>query len=175
MNVQHTPSYRRDYRKTIIGTLFVLAYLFPVYWMVATSLKSLGDIFAVPPRLIRDPKPRRDDPDAYHVAFTSTVNEARMEVFIDRRPAWSNIVTGLEFDRRTRWGELYKAGTSEVRSVAKHDWLRTPYTFAHAVEKVAQLLSARDVASEDDHAAWLRFSDERACFGVELRTRKSYE
>ena len=58
-----------------------------------------------------------------------------MEVFIDRRPAWSNIVTGLEFDRRTRWGELYKAGTSEVRSVAKHDWLRTPYTFAHAVEK----------------------------------------
>ena len=29
----------------------------------------------IPPRLIRDPKPRREDPDAYHVAFTSTVSK----------------------------------------------------------------------------------------------------
>ena len=27
-------------------------YLFPVYWMIATSLKSFKDIFAVPPQLV---------------------------------------------------------------------------------------------------------------------------
>jgi multiple sugar transport system permease protein len=41
----------RQYRKTALATLFVLGYLFPVYWMVATSLKSSSDIFAVPPKL----------------------------------------------------------------------------------------------------------------------------
>jgi multiple sugar transport system permease protein len=55
MNIEHKPFYRRDYRLTIIATLFVLVYLFPVYWMVATSLKSMGDIFAVPPRIVPIP------------------------------------------------------------------------------------------------------------------------
>jgi multiple sugar transport system permease protein len=45
----------RRYFKTVIATLFVLAYLFPVYWMVATSLKSGGEIFAIPPKLIPIP------------------------------------------------------------------------------------------------------------------------
>jgi len=43
--------WRRGYGRTLIGTLFVLAYLFPVYWMVATSLKTRGAIFATPPQV----------------------------------------------------------------------------------------------------------------------------
>jgi multiple sugar transport system permease protein len=48
--------YRRgDYARTVVAILFVLVYLFPVYWMVATSLKSKGAIFAVPPEIIPIP------------------------------------------------------------------------------------------------------------------------
>jgi S1-C subfamily serine protease len=97
----------------------------------------------VAPRLLRDPNPtRRDsaaiaDPTApYHVEFTSSLDpDARLEVLIDQLPSWSNIVTGLELDRRTRWGELYRADASAVRSIAGHDWLRTAYRYAHAAEK----------------------------------------
>jgi multiple sugar transport system permease protein len=46
---------RRGYARTLIGTLFVLAYLFPVYWMVATSLKTSGAIFATPPQVVPSP------------------------------------------------------------------------------------------------------------------------
>jgi multiple sugar transport system permease protein len=45
----------RGYTRTLIGTLFVLAYLFPVYWMIATSLKTSGAIFATPPQLVPSP------------------------------------------------------------------------------------------------------------------------
>jgi multiple sugar transport system permease protein len=43
------------YLKTFVGIIFVAIYLFPVYWMVATSLKSFGDIFAVPPQIVPIP------------------------------------------------------------------------------------------------------------------------
>jgi multiple sugar transport system permease protein len=55
MNMRHSGFWRRGYPKTIVATLFVLAYLFPVYWMVATSLKSSADIFATPPTLFPAP------------------------------------------------------------------------------------------------------------------------
>ncbi len=72
----------------------------------------------------------------YHVEFTSSIDPgARIEVWIDKKPAWSNIVTGLELDRRTRWGELYTLDDSSVRSIAGHDWLRTVYRYAHAADK----------------------------------------
>lgn len=52
-------TYRRlrqsGYIKTIVGVVFVAIYLFPVYWMVATSLKSFNDIFAVPPQIVPIP------------------------------------------------------------------------------------------------------------------------
>lgn len=37
---------------TVACTVMVLAYLFPVYWMVATSLKPQKDVFAVPPKIV---------------------------------------------------------------------------------------------------------------------------
>ncbi len=40
------------YGKTLLGVLILVVYLFPVYWMIATSLKSFGDIFAIPPQLV---------------------------------------------------------------------------------------------------------------------------
>ncbi len=75
-------------------------------------------------------------PSLYHVLLTSSLDpDAKLEVLIDKKPAWSNIVTGLELDRRTRWGELYTLDDSSVRSIAGHDWLRTAYRFAHVAEK----------------------------------------
>lgn len=78
--------------------------------------------------------PRREQP--YHVAFTFANDaSARLEVLIEPKPAWSNIVTGLDLGRRTRWGELYSLQNSSVRSIAGHDWLRTSYRYAHVSEK----------------------------------------
>jgi S1-C subfamily serine protease len=75
-------------------------------------------------------------PSLYHVLLTSSLDpDAKLEVLIDKKPAWSNIVTGLELDRRTRWGELYTLDDSSVRSIAGHDWLRTAYRFAHVADK----------------------------------------
>lgn len=64
MNFRQSSLWRKGYVKTSIAVLFVLAYLFPVYWMIATSLKPYRDIFALPPKLVPIP------PD-----FTSYVNE----------------------------------------------------------------------------------------------------
>ncbi len=75
-------------------------------------------------------------PSLYHVELTSSLDpNAKLEVLIDKKPAWSNIVTGLELDRRTRWGELYTLDDSSVRSIAGHDWLRTVYRYAHVADK----------------------------------------
>lgn len=46
---------REGYGQTLIGTLFVALFLFPVFWMVSTSLKTPSDIFATPPHLIPTP------------------------------------------------------------------------------------------------------------------------
>lgn len=46
---------RRGYGRTLIAMLFVIVYLFPVYWMVATSLKTSGAIFASPPQVVPSP------------------------------------------------------------------------------------------------------------------------
>jgi S1-C subfamily serine protease len=94
------------------------------------------------PRIARDPTGQSPKATtAYHVELTSTIDpNARIEVLIDKKPQWSNIVTGLELDRRSRWGELYTLDESSVRAVSEddehsHDWLRTEYRYAHATEK----------------------------------------
>jgi multiple sugar transport system permease protein len=55
MNTLYYRIARTGYFRTIIGTIFVLVYLFPVYWMVTTSLKSRVDIFATPPKIFPIP------------------------------------------------------------------------------------------------------------------------
>lgn len=45
----------RRYGRTAAGALILCVYLLPVYWMVATSLKTRGDVLAVPPDLVPDP------------------------------------------------------------------------------------------------------------------------
>ncbi|MBA3821132.1 MAG: trypsin-like peptidase domain-containing protein, partial [Deltaproteobacteria bacterium] len=90
-----------------------------------------------PPRIARDPLGQPPKPGtAYHVAFTSSLDpNARIEVLIDKKPAWSNIVTGLELDRRSRYGELYTLDDSSIRSIEDQDWLRTAYRYAHTIDK----------------------------------------
>jgi len=94
-------------------------------------------VAAPAPRIVHDlARQTTQGSDVYHVAFTSTLDpSARIEVLIDKKPTWSNIVTGLELDRRTRWGELYTLDDSSVRSIAGHDWLRTAYRYAHVADK----------------------------------------
>jgi len=89
----------------------------------------------VAPRLVRDPSGAPPKDDVYHVELTAVGSTAKIEVLIDKKPIWSNIVTGLELDRRTRWGELYTLDDSSVRAIAGHDWLRTKYRYAHVLDK----------------------------------------
>jgi S1-C subfamily serine protease len=93
------------------------------------------DLPPPPPRLLRDAAgstSRSKDDALTHIELTNPHNPStKIEVLIDKKPAWSNIVTGLELDRRTRWGELYKLDDSDVLSIAGHDWLRTAYRYAH--------------------------------------------
>ncbi len=42
---------RRAYGRTLVAAAVCIVSLFPVYWMVATSLKTPPEIFATPPRL----------------------------------------------------------------------------------------------------------------------------
>lgn len=46
---------RRTYLLTLLGTVWVLIYLFPVFWMISTSLKTRGDVFSVPPQMFPSP------------------------------------------------------------------------------------------------------------------------
>ena len=90
-----------------------------------------------PPRIARDATGQPPKAGtAYYAALNSTVDpNARIEIFIDKRPAWTNIVTGLELDRRQRWGELYTLDSSTVEEIEDQNWLRTAYRYAHAPEK----------------------------------------
>ena len=55
---------RHPYRKTVIGTILVAILLFPVYWMVLTSLRSEADAAHSPPLLA----PTHLSTDAYSAA-----------------------------------------------------------------------------------------------------------
>jgi multiple sugar transport system permease protein len=66
---------RKQWRKTALASAIVVVYLFPVYWMVATSLKTSADVFASPPQLI----PVHPVLTAYREAvFTNTVVQRAM-------------------------------------------------------------------------------------------------
>jgi hypothetical protein len=100
-----------------------LTFTRPAIWLAPEVVPPIT------PRLVIGEPPRPRPPDAelpYHVVYTSPLDSnVRMEVRIEAAPGWRNIITGLELDRRTRWGELYSADASGVRTIAGHDWLRT--------------------------------------------------
>jgi len=41
----------REYRLTAAGGAITLLFLFPIYWMIATSIKPMNELFANPPHL----------------------------------------------------------------------------------------------------------------------------
>lgn len=55
----------REWVLNIIGIVLVALFLFPLYWMVITSLKKTGEIFATPPTLF----PQHPSIDAYVSQF----------------------------------------------------------------------------------------------------------
>lgn len=107
-----------------------LRFVRPATWLAPEALPP------VMPRLVAvdGPPPRRPTGELpYHVVYTSSLDsDVRMEVRIENRPTWSNVITSLELDRRTRWGELYGADPARVLTVAGHDWLRTPFRYAYS-------------------------------------------
>jgi multiple sugar transport system permease protein len=68
-----------SYWRTAIALVIVVIYLFPVYWMVATSLKTPAEIFASPPKFVPIPpnfsayKTAVIHNDVVHRAFLSSV------------------------------------------------------------------------------------------------------
>lgn len=64
---------RRRGRLSIAGFTVAALYLIPVYWMINTSFKDVGDIFAVPPDLI----PMPPTIESYQHAVFSNVDIAR--------------------------------------------------------------------------------------------------
>lgn len=104
-----------------------LVFEHPAGWLVTDNVPLPAA------RLVHEETNASKDEALYHAELTeSGGGTGKLEVLIDKKPAWSNIVTGLELDRRTRWGELYRLDDSSVRSIAGHDWLRTEYRYAHA-------------------------------------------
>jgi multiple sugar transport system permease protein len=59
--------------ESIFSAVLVAIYLFPVYWMVATSLKAQREIFAIPPKLV----PWPPDLDPYREAVLGNPDVAR--------------------------------------------------------------------------------------------------
>jgi S1-C subfamily serine protease len=104
-----------------------LVFDHPAGWLVTEGVPLPS------PRLVHDEVSGVKDEALYHADLTESAGgTGKLEVMIDKKPAWSNIVTGLELERRTRWGEMYRLDDSSVRSIAGHDWLRTAYRYAHA-------------------------------------------
>ncbi len=56
---------RQGYGRTAVALVVVVVYLFPVYWMAATSIKTMPDIFSSPPQII----PTHPTLDAYREAI----------------------------------------------------------------------------------------------------------
>jgi multiple sugar transport system permease protein len=56
---------RRGYGRTAVALVVVVVYLFPVYWMAATSIKTMPAIFSTPPQII----PTHPTFDAYRDAI----------------------------------------------------------------------------------------------------------
>jgi S1-C subfamily serine protease len=150
-----SPYHRHDFIVIALAAVVVAAAAFGHRRMVEPSVEVFEtrglrferpatwlapeEVAPVTPRLIAAEPPKPKDPNAelpYHVVYTSTLDpDVRMEVRIEAAPTWRNIIAGLELDRRTRWGELYGADTSRVRTIAGHDWLRTRFRYAYAPEK----------------------------------------
>jgi multiple sugar transport system permease protein len=59
--------------ESVVSAVLVAIYLFPVYWMVATSLKAQREIFAIPPKLV----PWPPDFDPYREAVLGNPDVAR--------------------------------------------------------------------------------------------------
>ncbi len=109
-----------------------LTFTRPAIWLAPEEVPRIA------PRLVPAPatRPRADGDLPYHVVYTSSLDpDVRMEVRIEAKPPWSNVITSLEFDRRTRWGELYAADRSAVRTHGRHSWLRTSFRYSFAPNK----------------------------------------
>ena len=46
---------RAGFGWTLLAAVIVICYLFPVYWMAATSLKSNAAVYASPPQMVPSP------------------------------------------------------------------------------------------------------------------------
>lgn len=110
-----------------------LTFTRPAIWLAPEEVPRVA------PRLVSVPAARPRPAGAelpYHVAYTSSTDaDVRMEVRIEDRPPWGNVITSLELDRRTRWGELYHATASTVLNIGRHSWLRTSFRYAYAPNK----------------------------------------
>lgn len=70
----------------------------------------------------------------YHVVYQSPRDPLiRLEIRIDRRPAYNNLAGALALARVARYGEVYWAAESDEETIRSRDWLRTRFQYAFKV------------------------------------------
>lgn len=68
----------------------------------------------------------------FHLVYSSPRDgRLRLEVRIAPPPSYKNLSGALSIARLGRYGEFYWVRSSKMHSIAKRDWLRTAYRYAH--------------------------------------------
>ncbi|HTM20989.1 MAG TPA: trypsin-like peptidase domain-containing protein, partial [Kofleriaceae bacterium] len=94
-----------------------------------------------PGRLLADPAPptaagATGDELPFHEVYSYAADDhLRVEVRIDRRPAYGNLRGVLSFERHNRFGELYRMLDGKNVGIEGRDWLRTRFQYAWKEDK----------------------------------------
>ena len=113
----------RRYRRTVIGVVIVGLLLFPVYWMLLTSLRSEAEAVQTPPELLPDGA----DLSAYDIAVLDNpaIRRAFLNSLIASRPwrtdspCFSRSSSGGSRSSNRRW---YRSAAS----AAPTSWASSP-------------------------------------------------
>lgn len=114
-----------------------LSFSWPGNWLPREEVEP------APPRLLGDismragEEPVTAQPAAtFHEVYSyAPDSELRLEVRIAKRPRYGNLRGVLSFERRNRYGELYRQLDGKAITIGGHDWLQTRYQYAYKPER----------------------------------------
>lgn len=110
-----------------------LGFTWPGQWLPSEPVamappRLLGGVDAQAPGKTRAP--------IFHEIYSYARDpELRLEVRIDYRAGYGNLRGVLSFERRNRYGEMYRQIDGRAMNIGGHDWLRTRYQYAYKPEK----------------------------------------
>lgn len=116
-----------------------LSFSWPGNWLprdevAPAPLRLLGDISM---REDAEPLPgTAGRSSTFHEVYSyAPDSELRLEVRIAQRPRYGNLRGVLSFERRNRYGELYRQLDGRPITIGGHDWLLTRYQYAYKPER----------------------------------------